>query len=112
MPLIFDRFYRGTELNEARSTGSGLGLSIVKSIVDLHHGKIVVESRAGHGAKFVITLPKDPREVTEAEPAATDQPAGLVGSSPPATTPPTGQRVNVDVSSPSQDPALNRDPAP
>jgi hypothetical protein len=111
MPLIFDRFYRGTELNEARSTGSGLGLSIVKSIVDLHHGKIVVESRAGHGAKFVITLPKDPREVIEVEPTATDQP-GLVGSSPPAAAPPTGQGVNVDVSSPSQDPALNHDPAP
>jgi signal transduction histidine kinase len=111
MPLIFDRFYRGTELNEARSTGSGLGLSIVKSIVDLHHGKIVVESRVGHGAKFVVTLPKDPREVTEVEPAATDQP-GLVGSSPPAAAPPTGQGVNVDVSSPSQDPALNHDPAP
>ena len=68
MPLIFDRFYRGTELNEARSTGSGLGLSIVKSIVDMHHGTIVVESRAGHGSRFVVTLPKDPREVTEVEP--------------------------------------------
>ena len=72
MPLIFDRFYRGTELNEARSTGSGLGLSIVKSIVDLHHGTIVVESRVGHGSRFVVTLPKDPREVTEVEPAAPD----------------------------------------
>lgn len=112
MPLIFDRFYRGTELNEARSTGSGLGLSIVKSIVDLHHGKIVVESRAGHGAKFVITLPKDPREVTDVEPAATDLPSGSVGSSPPATTSSTGRGMNVDVSSPSQDPALNHDPAP
>ena len=111
MPLIFDRFYRGTELNEARSTGSGLGLSIVKSIVDLHHGKIVVESRAGHGAKFVITLPKDPREVTDVEPAATDHPSGSVGYAPPATTSSTGRGMNVDVSSPSQDPALNHDPA-
>ena len=111
MPLIFDRFYRGTELNEARSTGSGLGLSIVKSIVDLHHGTIVVESRAGRGSRFVVTLPKDPREVTGVEPAAPKLPAGPVASAPPATTPVTGQDANMDVSSPSHDPALNHDPA-
>ena len=44
LPLIFDRFYRGSEMIEARSEGSGLGLAIVKSIVDMHHGTIAVES--------------------------------------------------------------------
>ena len=47
LPLIFDRFYRGSGDNEARGTGSGLGLAIVKSIVDMHHGTIEVESRVG-----------------------------------------------------------------
>ncbi len=60
LPRIFDRFYRGSQANEARGTGSGLGLAIVKSIVDMHHGTIEVESRVGHGARFVVTLPRDP----------------------------------------------------
>jgi signal transduction histidine kinase len=60
LPHIFERFYRGSQANEARGTGSGLGLSIVKSIVDMHHGTIEVESRVGRGSRFVITLPRDP----------------------------------------------------
>jgi len=60
LPRIFERFYRGSHANEARGTGSGLGLSIVKSIVDMHHGTIVVESRVGRGSRFVVTLPRDP----------------------------------------------------
>lgn len=61
LPRIFDRFYRGSLMNEARGSGSGLGLSIAKSIVDLHAGRISVESRLGVGTTFVVTLPKDPR---------------------------------------------------
>ena len=45
LPHIFERFYRGSSANEARGTGSGLGLAIVKSIVDMHAGRISVESR-------------------------------------------------------------------
>ncbi len=61
LPRVFDRFYRGSRANEARGSGSGLGLAIVKSIVDLHAGRITVDSRVGVGATFVVTLPKDPR---------------------------------------------------
>lgn len=75
LPHIFERFYRGSQANEARSTGSGLGLSIVKSIVDMHHGTIEVESRVGRGARFVVTLPRDPDvdETRSSRPSADSQ---------------------------------------
>jgi signal transduction histidine kinase len=60
---IFDRFYRGSRASEARSSGSGLGLAIVRSVVDMHAGRILVESRLGVGTTFTVTLPTDPRAV-------------------------------------------------
>jgi two-component system phosphate regulon sensor histidine kinase PhoR len=71
LPRIFDRFFRGSSANEARGSGSGLGLAIVKSIVDMHGGRITVESRLGVGTTFVVTLLHDPRtaESTPARPA-------------------------------------------
>jgi signal transduction histidine kinase len=61
LPRIFDRFYRGSRANEARGSGSGLGLAIVKSIVDMHAGRVSVESLVGGGSTFTVTLPRDPR---------------------------------------------------
>jgi len=61
LPHIFDRFYRGSRANEARGSGSGLGLAIVRSIVDMHGGRIAVESRPGHGTTFTVTLPANLR---------------------------------------------------
>jgi signal transduction histidine kinase len=109
LPRIFDRFYRGSEMIEARSEGSGLGLAIVKSIVDMHHGTIAVESRVGQGSRFVVTLPRDPREVTEVEPAQRDAPATTTGDEPAAKALSAPRAPNVDVSSPTADPAMNPD---
>ena len=53
-PHIFERFYRGPDNDQG---GSGLGLSIVQSTVNAHRGSIKVESRAGEGSCFTITLP-------------------------------------------------------
>ncbi|OGN86812.1 MAG: hypothetical protein A2X23_08495 [Chloroflexi bacterium GWC2_73_18] len=66
LPHIFDRFYRGTRAAEARAAGSGLGLAIVKSIVDMHRGRISVDSRSGEGTTVTVRLPRDPASVAAA----------------------------------------------
>lgn len=76
LPRIFNRFYRGTEglaaANRAtRAMGSGLGLAIVKSIVDMHAGRVVVESLPDEGASFALTFPADPEAVGEEVPEST-----------------------------------------
>lgn len=54
---IFDRFYRADSSRSTRSGGLGLGLAIVKSIVDLHHGKLHVESQVNHGTSLILHFP-------------------------------------------------------
>jgi two-component system sensor histidine kinase BaeS len=58
LPLIFDRFYRGDKARQG-SGESGLGLAIAKSLVEVHHGSITVESAPGAGTTFSIYLPID-----------------------------------------------------
>ena len=57
LPHIFERFYRVEKGRSREKGGTGLGLSIVKHIVQLHSGAVRVESGAGQGTAFVITLP-------------------------------------------------------
>ena len=54
---IFDRFFQVDDTSTKQYEGTGLGLTIVKELVELHSGSIEVESEIGSGSKFTISLP-------------------------------------------------------
>jgi PAS domain S-box-containing protein len=58
LPRIFDKFQQFGKMKNPKEKGSGLGLYIVKKIVELHNGEIRVESQPNKGSKFSFTLPK------------------------------------------------------
>ena len=58
LPRLFERFYRVEKTRNRTLGGSGLGLSIVKHIIDAHNEKIFVESQTNIGSEFSFTLPK------------------------------------------------------
>ena len=57
LPFIFEKFYRIDKSRNSSAGGSGLGLSIVKDLVELHGGSITASSAAGQGTVFEIILP-------------------------------------------------------
>ncbi|WP_051250382.1 sensor histidine kinase [Paenibacillus harenae] len=59
LPRIFERFYKSDKQRTRTAEGSGLGLSIVKKIVELHHGGIRIDSRPGEGSVFEVSLPAE-----------------------------------------------------
>lgn len=58
LPFIFEEFYRAQNARELEKTGTGLGLSISKKIIEMHKGKIRIESEIGQGTTFFVELPK------------------------------------------------------
>ena len=54
---IFERFRQVNSSYIRSNEGSGIGLSIVKAIVELHGGQVFVESQLGNGSNFIIKLP-------------------------------------------------------
>jgi signal transduction histidine kinase len=57
IPFIFDRLYRTDESRDRKTGGAGIGLSLAKSIVEAHGGKLFVESEKGVGSCFKMVLP-------------------------------------------------------
>ena len=68
----FRRFYRVEHQNNTEQTGTGLGLSLVKELVDLHGGRIELESQPGKGSVFTVFLPL--KKTAAANPDAAPQP--------------------------------------
>lgn len=56
-PRVFERFYRGAQTGTKRLRGTGLGLTIVKSIADWHGGDVWLESQLGRGSNFYLAIP-------------------------------------------------------
>lgn len=68
---IFEPFYRGRKAVDDQIHGTGLGLSLVKRIIEAHSGKVSVESAIGKGTRFTLELPAMARATSAAEPANT-----------------------------------------
>lgn len=62
LPQLFARFHRGTNVDDRRFPGMGLGLFICHGIVEQHGGELTVESRLGYGSTFHVRLPFVPSE--------------------------------------------------
>ena len=57
LPLIFERFYRSDKSRDRRTGGAGIGLAIVKSIVEAHGGTVTAESSKEEGSCFTVSIP-------------------------------------------------------
>ena len=69
---IFAKFYQIAQLSKQKTKGTGLGLAISKSLVEMHGGKIWLESHVGRGSTFSFTVPAEP-------PVQAEAPASTVG---------------------------------
>ena len=67
LPKVFDRFHRVDNRDTREVGGTGIGLYLVKHLVEAHGGKIWVESEVGKGSSFIFTLPEKPPSFEEEE---------------------------------------------
>ena len=74
IPQVFDRFWRAEKSRSRRSGGSGLGLSIVRQLVDAHRGTVTVTSEPGTETVFTLRLPPSRDELADPRLSAAAQP--------------------------------------
>ena len=74
LPRLFDRFHRGSNVDDRRFQGLGLGLFICRAIVEEHGGEISAESELGMGSTFHVVLPALPMPAPDLEPIPPAQP--------------------------------------
>lgn len=101
LPHIFDRFYQADDASSRLFEGSGIGLSLVKELVDVLKGTIQVESVSGKGTRFNLTLPveKATKELLEADTLPYEHlPNSLAFQ--PTLSQPTNERIVIDGTKP------------
>lgn len=59
LPFIFDKFYQAKSSFNIQNPGTGIGLSLTKALIELHHGNIIAESVPDKETRFIITFPID-----------------------------------------------------
>jgi two-component system phosphate regulon sensor histidine kinase PhoR len=64
LPHIFEKFYRVSSVEDTDVPGTGLGLALVREIVELHGGRVTVHSELGLGSTFSVRLPLAPKETS------------------------------------------------
>ncbi len=72
LPKIFDRFYQVNSAHTREHGGTGIGLSLVKELVEIHHGLIAVDSKIGEWTEFKIILPLGKEHLTPQEMVSTE----------------------------------------
>jgi two-component system phosphate regulon sensor histidine kinase PhoR len=75
LPKIFDRFHRVDNRDTRKVGGTGIGLYLVKHLVEAHEGQIHVESEVGKGSSFIFNLPLKPPSLVQDDKADEVQPA-------------------------------------
>src|ERR1019366_7491577 len=77
LPHVFDRFWQADGSSKRKYQGVGIGLALVKELVEIHGGKVVVRSQEGQGTTFTVTLPyqkAEPAQIPEPEAAPVEVP--------------------------------------
>lgn len=65
LPHVFEKFYRVPRLEDADVPGTGLGLTLVREIVELHGGHVTAQSQVGVGSSFAVSLPLPAKDLQE-----------------------------------------------
>ncbi len=76
LPHIFDRFYQADDSSTRLQEGTGIGLALTREMVELHHGRIFVDSETGSGTRFTVVLPMGSAHLKPGEIASEEDQAG------------------------------------